>query len=107
MEISPREVFARLVTPVLVGMGSKDAPEIYDGTFARFHISHLGMSSFERVVMVLIEDSEHQRCVWAEGDAWKNGLFKEAVYPVGHMQQIAAEFCRIFKREAAKFGFLL
>jgi hypothetical protein len=109
LDVSCVEIFHRLVKPVLVGMRDDDGsvPEIYNGTFARFHITHIGMSSFDGFVVVLIENSDAQRCVWAKCDDWLAGIIKEAVYPSGYMQRVAGEFCELFKMEALKCGFSL
>jgi hypothetical protein len=44
--------------PVLDGY---DIPDI----FSRFHISRLGMSSFDAIDLLLVSTSDgHERCVW-------------------------------------------
>src|SRR5688572_7749235 len=96
MEMSNSDVFDRLIKPVLADESKAVIPEAYQDTFSRFHISHLGMSSFDRIIMVLIESSELQRCVWhVQGEP----QIHDDRFPSGHMQQVAMEFCRLFERE--------
>jgi len=102
MDLSPDNVFSNLVLPVIEQSGQERIPELYSDTFSRFHISHLGMSSFDRVTMVLIESPERQRCVWKEGND-----IHDDVFPPGHMQTVASEFCVLLEREAASLGVLL
>lgn len=102
LELTPMEVFDRLVRPV---QNRDEGPvvEYYDETFSRFHISHLGMSSFDKVVMVLVEGPKAQRCLWQEGDE----SIHDDVFPSGHMQQVTLDFCRLVEREAMAIGVAL
>jgi len=62
--------------------------ERYDSTFSRFHISHLGMSSFEHVTLLLVEDEVgRQRCIWQQ----RSQEVQEAFLPPVCMQRIASE----------------
>lgn len=57
--------------------------------FSRFHISHLGMSSFNQVTLLLLEDEQgRQRLIWQQ----ESDPVKEAFLPPGRMQQVASEF---------------
>lgn len=70
------------------GDDDDDAEERYADTFARFHISHLGMSSFDRVTLLLVEDGDgRQRCIWRQGDE----PVQDAFLPPGRMQAVASE----------------
>jgi hypothetical protein len=101
LALPANEVFLRLVDPVLASPSGIRRNEVYPNTFSRFHISHLGMSAFDRVVMVLIEDNASQRCVWREGD--KSELHDD-MFPRWHMQSVAAEFCGLLCTEASAIG---
>lgn len=103
IDLRPAEVFDRLVRPVQ-NQGGLRIPEFYEDTFSRFHISHLGMSSFDRVVMVLIESQKVQRCLWKEDES---DNIHDDVFPSGHMQQIARDFCKLMENEAAAIGIAL
>lgn len=101
LDLPAATVFERLVRPVLFRERRARVAEYYKNTFNRFHISHLGMSSFNRVDMVLIENSEIQRCVW--GDSFVEE-FHDDVFPSGHMQGVAAAFCKLLESEVAALG---
>lgn len=59
----------------------------FDDTFSRFHISHLGMSSFDRFDILLIEQpGNDQRCLWRSDDSYE---IKECYIPEGEMQRVA------------------
>jgi hypothetical protein len=59
-----------------------------DRAFSRFHISHLGMSSFDQVTLLLMEDERRrQRLIWQQA----SGAVKEAYLPPGRMQLVASE----------------
>lgn len=59
--------------------------EGYNQTFSRFHISHLGMSSFENVSIVLIENEKgNLRCIWQQ----KQEEVKECFLKKGEMKRI-------------------
>lgn len=45
------------------------AHEIYKDTFSRFHISHIGMSSFDKVTLLLLKSEQGmERLIWRTGD---------------------------------------
>jgi len=45
------------------------AREVYEDTFSRFHISHIGMSSFDNVTVFLVKDEEGmERLIWRTGE---------------------------------------
>jgi hypothetical protein len=100
MELSSNDIFKRLVEPILGQESDEREPECYPDTFSRFHISHLGMSSFDQVTMVLIEDDKIQRCVWRSD----TGALNDCRFESGLMQKVAKDFCNIFEIEAAQLG---
>src|SRR5688572_2507855 len=75
LTMSSDEVHEILIRPFMNDGSeqSDDFDEIYrlDALYDRFDISHLGMSSFNLVSMVLIEDEREQRCVWTSGSSPK------------------------------------
>jgi hypothetical protein len=101
MDLPAEDVFARIVDPVLTGKDGVQRNEVYANTFSRFHISHLGMTAFDRVVMVLVESGPAQRCIWREAD---EGKLHDDIFPRGHMQDVAREFCRLLRDETAAVG---
>lgn len=98
----PESVFRIAYDSVMAGARERGLRETIPNTVDRFHISHLGMSSFDRFVLLLLKD-EHgaERCIWREAEAeihecrlWRN-----------EMESVAAQFCRMFDEEvAARFG---
>jgi hypothetical protein len=78
-------------------MGAKSSPIPFQDAFARFHISHIGMSSFEEFDILLLYDAHGgERCLWrrvgattiAECKLWRN-----------EMEAVAKEFCEAFERD--------
>jgi hypothetical protein len=62
-DLSPEDVFARCYDPVMAG-ATPNAGRI-PNAYARFHISHLGMSSFERFDLLLLKSEQgDERCLW-------------------------------------------
>ena len=52
------------------------------------HISHVGMSSFDKVTILLVEGQRgEQRCIFQQGDA----EIMDAFFPPGTMQRVAAD----------------
>jgi Immunity protein 42 len=101
MNLSADDVFVRIVDPVLISIDGVRRNEIYYNTFSRFHISHLGMTAFDRVIMVLIESGSAQRCIWKHTD--ENKLHDD-IFPRGHMQDVSRKFCSLIREETAAVG---
>lgn len=97
-ELPPIDVFERLVCSVIVQENRPCSLAVYERTYSRFHITHLGSSSFDQITMVLMESSEFQRCVWSES---KENGFHDYIFPAGHMQEVALDFCRRFEQQVA------
>ena len=93
--LPPKEVFRRVFDPVMSSTQSDTAPLVEDA-YARFHISYLGMSSFERFDLLLLTD-EHgaQRCLWRES---KSDDMHECFLWRMEMERIAGEFCKRFEQ---------
>ena len=94
---SREEVFHMLYDSVMDPTLSDQSVSIEDSSdiYRRYHISHLGMSSFNRVGLLLIETPECQRVIWHEtGDP----TIYEVKLPVGEMQRIGEAFCQWFQK---------
>jgi hypothetical protein len=88
------EVFRALYDPVM-GPGDLVAP--IEDAFARFHISYIGMSSFELFHVLLLYDVHGgERCLWRRVGATK---IEECELWRNEMEAVAKEFCDLFDRE--------
>jgi len=59
--------------------------------FSRFHISHIGMSSFENYGLLLLKDgSGHERLLWAYN---RDPKVREVFLEANEMEAVAREFC--------------
>lgn len=99
-ELGKNEVFDMLWTTMMVvdGKVSKSEP-VYKDAVSRFHISHLGMSSFDRVAMILLECQEgSQRCIW---NALPDAAIHEALLPAGEMERVSRSFLKKFDQMKA------
>lgn len=68
-ELDKEQIFIQLCGSVLAGEDNSFAKEKYRDTFSRFHISHIGMSSFDNVTMILVENNQGDvRCIWKQDD---------------------------------------
>jgi hypothetical protein len=88
MELNKEAVFKLLYDSVMFTEDSdiKETPK-FDDIFSRFHISHLGMSSFEQFDILLIEQPDgEQRCIWRYAG---NNDVHECYLPKGEMQRVA------------------
>lgn len=58
--------FLLLASAVLVRDDPEDTiPELYADSFSRFHISHIGMSSFDDVTMIFLKNEDGlERLIW-------------------------------------------
>lgn len=63
-------------------------------SFARFHISYIGMSSFDQYdVLLLKTNDDRERCLWRPG---AEGRIGEIVLDAGEMEDVARRFCDAF-----------
>jgi hypothetical protein len=102
-ERTPQEVFSLVFDTVIANApaGTPSVPAIGDA-YARFHISHVGMSSFDTVDLLLLKNEEgRERLVWRSGDA---GEMRDLVLPAGQVEQIAREFVDELSRELVERG---
>jgi hypothetical protein len=92
----PEKVFRYLYDPVM-GDGTSSTP--FDDGFARFHISHIGMSSFEQFDMLLLHDAHGgERCLWRRAGT---DAIEECRLWRSEMERVAKEFCDLFEKEIA------
>lgn len=93
---SKEEVF-RLLYDSVMGSGEQSNVEPpFEHILSRFHISHLGMSSFDRFDILLIETDTQQHLLWRSADDLE---IKEAWLSAGEMQRIAERFYQWFKAQ--------
>lgn len=92
--VEAEQVFRRVYDPVMTG--AIDGTPIRDA-YARFHISHLGMSALERYDILLVKDAGGgERCLWRK--AGENQI-RECRLWRNEMETTAAEFCSRFDQE--------
>lgn len=92
---APAEEVFRCLYDAAMDRGNGSTPA--HDAFARFHISHIGMSSFELFDILLLYDAHGgERCLWRRAGAahihecrlWRN-----------EMERVASESCDLFDRE--------
>lgn len=67
-ELDKEQVYVQLCSSVLAGEENLFSEERYEDTFYRFHVSHIGMSSFDEVTIILVENEKGDfRCIWKQG----------------------------------------
>jgi len=93
---TPEEVFALIVAPVLGTPGVADPRrQPIPFSYERFHITQLGASSFDNLVVVLVKDAVGaERCLWMNHDEREIRAFWLAA---GEMERVAAMFCELFE----------
>lgn len=78
-------VFVLVHAPTMTGGNGRS---VFADAFARFNIGHLGMSSFDRYDVLLIEEpTVSQRILWREG----NGPAQDAYLPPDRIQSVTRE----------------
>lgn len=83
--LPPKEVVWQLiVTPVFEAVETIEYPD----SSSRFHISRLGMSSFDQVTLVMFNDGRmHERILWQQG----KDEIREFIAPIGSLEVAAKE----------------
>jgi len=91
------QVFRLIVEPVMGPDAVADpAKQPVPFAYERFHISHLGMSSFDSYIVVLIKDTAgNERCLWRRHD--DTTIYEQWLNP-GEMERVACDFCQQFAR---------
>lgn len=90
--IDKDHVFKLLYDSVIfTGDSEKKEKPVFDDIYSRFHISHLGMSSFEQYDILLVEQpNAEQRCLWRYAE---NNYVQECYLPKDEMQRVAKLCC--------------
>jgi hypothetical protein len=97
------EIFELLYDSVMASPNYKgpfliDPP--YENIYSRFHLSHIGMSSFNRYDLLLVEDKDgRQRVLWRFAD---DGIIHESYFPPSTIQQLVVEYCAWFEQQVKK-----
>ncbi len=92
---SVENVFRLIVDPVFGLDGVADpAKQPIPFAYERFHISYLGMSSFDSFVVLLVKDVVgNERCLWKKSTC---GTIREQWLHPGEVERVAEEFCGRF-----------
>jgi hypothetical protein len=91
-KLDKEHVFELLYSSV-ISNGGAEANKCHDilDVYSRFHISHLGMSSFEEFDILLIEKPDcYQRCIWRSA---KDKLINECYIPNKEIHKVCKLFC--------------
>lgn len=101
-DMDRNQVFLRLVTSITPGKQDVCfSEEYYEDIYSRFHIEHLGMSSFDGVSIILIEnDAKQQRCIWQQGDKEVNEVFLAE----RRIEELAIKVIDFFETEIRKLN---
>lgn len=101
-DMDKRQVYLRLATSVLPNENpSGFATEVYERTVSRFHMAHIGMSSFDRYVLLLMKDEQGmERLVWREGDS----DIQDAYLSAGQLESVFADAVRLLEGTMVSAG---
>jgi hypothetical protein len=92
------EIWRLLVRPVLASFGTEEE-EAYPNTFGRFHISHVGMSSFDGFTILLLNDEKgRERLLWQCG----SGKVMSKCLGVGTVESVSMDAVAWFRNELAR-----
>ena len=85
-EMDSELVYTRLARSVLPEQDPHgSASEQYENTYSRFHMSHIGMSSFDNVTLLLVKsESGKERLVWRSGA----GDIEDAYFNEGEIERV-------------------
>jgi hypothetical protein len=77
----------------------RSVQEAYQDTFARFHISHIGMSSFDRFTLLLVKDRNgEERCIWK----MPSGEVMDAHLQPGEIESVFRELVSVMESSLAR-----
>ncbi|WP_266160138.1 Imm42 family immunity protein [Dyella silvatica] len=101
-DMDKRQVYLRLATSVLPNENpSGFAKEVYEDTTSRFHIDHIGMSSFNRYILLLVKDEKGmERLVWRES----YGDIQDVYLSAGQLESVFAEAVRLLEDTMVSAG---
>lgn len=99
--IEGREIFELVVGPVMAPKGIADPQrQPIPFSYERFHLTHLGMSSFDDFVIVLVKDADGaERCLCRR--LGEDEILDCWLAP-GEMEQVAERFCDLFEAKYMK-----
>ncbi len=94
-EMDKDRAYLLLCSSVLPGnQDARFVEEKYENIFSRFHITHLGMSSFDRFSVLLVENENgEQRCIWQSGQ----DIVNDAYLPTDAMKTATNQAIKYFK----------
>lgn len=93
-DLDKEQIYIQLCSSVLVGEDNLFSKEKYSDTYSRFHISHIGMSSFDDVIMIMVENEQGDvRCIWKQDDQ----EIVEAFLRMNEVNKIAANTVTSFE----------
>ena len=96
-EMDKKRAFLLLCPSVI--QGNQDTEFVkgkYEDAFSRFHISHLGMTSFDDVNILLVENSSgSQRCIWQQGE----NEVQDATFEEGEIRAVMTDLVQWFDME--------
>ncbi|HPE59547.1 MAG TPA: Imm42 family immunity protein [Thiolinea sp.] len=93
-DLDKEQIYIQLCSSVLVGEENSFAEEKYSDTYSRFHTSHIGMSSFDDVTMIMVENGQGDvRCVWKQDDQ----EILEAFLKMSEVNKVAANTVTSFE----------
>jgi hypothetical protein len=88
---SKEEIFRLIYDPVMARTARPGIKPPIEDAYTRFHIAHIGMSSFDAYDVLLLEEATgQQRLLWRLRD----GDIQEAYLPPREMERVAGEFCK-------------
>lgn len=77
------------------------AHEIYKNTFSRFHITHIGMSSFDNVTLLFLKNERGmERLIWKSGD----GVVEDAYLAEHALEDVFSEAVSCLRDRMASLG---
>lgn len=88
--------YNRLAASVLVHANPNGfVKETYPDTYSRFHISHIGMSSFDQVILLWLKSLEgSDRLIWQPG----KGTIGDSCLPKGRFESVMREAVQAMRR---------
>ena len=88
---SKEGIFRLIYDPVMAGSARPGTTLPIEDAFARFHIAHVGMSSFDAYDILLLEESTgQQRLLWR----LREGAIQESYLLPHEMERVAEMFCK-------------
>ena len=95
--LDPCHIFRLLYDTVMAPGGIANPEEQpVPNAYPRFHLSHLGMSSFEQFDLLLVKDEAgRERLLWRKADS---AVIHEFTFEPNEMEVVAGQFCDQFEK---------